>query len=78
MHTFLSRSPAVQNIAQFTVHALSGKAPRITPEVATAWLFVCRQLYNIAEGLHVLLPFSIHTHIANSLNKVWYISYSND
>ena len=62
--------PAVQSIAQFTVHALSGKSPLVSHEVATAWLFVCRQLYNTAEGLHVLLPYSIHMHIANCLNKV--------
>ena len=65
------RSPAVESIAQFTVHTLSEKAPPlVSHEVATAWLLVCRQLYNTAEGLNVLLPYSIHTHIANCLNKV--------
>ena len=60
----------MHTIAEFVVHSLSSESPPVSTQVTTAWLFVCRQLYNTGEGLMVLEPYRLHMHIANVWKRV--------
>ena len=64
------RSAPVHTIVEFVVHSLSSKGPHISPQVTSAWLFVCRQLYNTGEGLMCLEPYHLHMHIASAWKTV--------
>ena len=63
--SFSDSLAAVHTIAQFVVHHL--KLDSVPSRVVYSWLFVCRQSYNTAEGLLVLMSYSLHQHIARAL-----------
>lgn len=68
---FLSSKLSVMEvIVGFTILALSSVTTPgqiVSPPVASAWLFVCRQLYKTGEGLLVLEHSDLHMHVA----KAW-------
>ncbi|XP_065832871.1 protein broad-minded-like isoform X2 [Oscarella lobularis] len=63
-----SSSSPVHILAQFVRRALEGSLPSSSlhppsENVIGSYVFVCRQLYNTCEGLHVLYPYQLHTAI---------------
>ena len=46
----------------------------VSPPVASAWLFVCRQLYKTGEGLLVLEPSQLHIHVAKTWKTVSFLT----
>uniref|UniRef100_A0A671QM44 Protein broad-minded n=1 Tax=Sinocyclocheilus anshuiensis TaxID=1608454 RepID=A0A671QM44_9TELE len=63
---------AAHVVVQFTQRLLAKELHvfselEIPPAVSGAFVFVCRQMYNTCEGLHVLRPYSLHECIA----KAW-------
>ena len=63
-----SRLAPIHTIAQFTKKALEGKIdPQPSARVISAFLFVCRQLYNTSEGLMILSGFFLSECINNVL-----------
>jgi hypothetical protein len=60
-------------IIRFTTLALSSVSSPVqvvSPPVASAWLFVCRQLYKTGEGLLVMEGSDLHLHVAKAWNTV--------
>ena len=43
--------------------------------MATAWLFVCRQLYKSGDGLLVLEGSGLHKHVAKAWKNVSVIAF---
>ncbi|XP_030054422.1 protein broad-minded isoform X2 [Microcaecilia unicolor] len=66
-------------IAQFTKKLLSEdiavlSESEMLPVLKGAFIFVCRQMYNTCEGLHVLIPYGLHESIAESWKKTSLLS----
>eukprot|EP00118_Oscarella_pearsei_P019053 m.199524 g.199524 ORF g.199524 m.199524 type:complete len:1322 (+) comp39573_c1_seq7:174-4139(+) len=64
-----SNSAPVHILAQFVLRALEGSLPSSvshppSESVIAAYVFVCRQLYNTCEGLLILYPYQLHSHVA--------------
>ena len=63
-------SPVAHIVAQFVVDSFGQTRSHSMPSrVVCACLFVCRQLYNTAEGIIVLRPYSLHRHISTTLTR---------
>ena len=63
----------VDTIVGFTILALSSISSAVqvvSPPVASAWLFVVRQLYKTGEGLSVLEFSDLHQHVARAWKTV--------
>nr|XP_033794937.1 protein broad-minded isoform X2 [Geotrypetes seraphini] len=54
------------------IAVLSGS--EMLPVLKGAFIFVCRQMYNTCEGLHVLIPYGLHESIAESWKKTSLLS----
>uniref|UniRef100_H2ZAY6 Protein broad-minded n=1 Tax=Ciona savignyi TaxID=51511 RepID=H2ZAY6_CIOSA len=80
-----SRSAAAHIIAEFAQKSLNGNLPtspsRSTGaapsyQVTGAFVFVCRQMYNVCEGLLLLLEYQLHQSIADAWKQTKGISYN--
>nr|XP_014349915.1 PREDICTED: protein broad-minded isoform X2 [Latimeria chalumnae] len=65
---------AAHIIAQFTKKLLDEEIPALSesetfPSLKGTFLFVCRQMYNTCEGLHVLISYGLHESIAEAWKK---------
>lgn len=74
-HLSLYRILAAHVIVQFTLRLLHKELPSLSESDASstlcgAFIFVCRQIYNTFEGLHVLQPYSLHKALAAAWKKV--------
>eukprot|EP00794_Sanderia_malayensis_P005435 gene5435-6114_t len=64
-----SRLAPIHTIALFTKKSLSGKLdPQPSQDVISAYLFVCRQLYNTCEGLMTLNSYGLSICIKTALD----------
>ena len=65
--------PVMKVIIRFTTLALSAVSSPVqvvSPPVASAWLFVCRQLYKTGEGLLAMEESELHLHVARAWKTV--------
>ncbi len=68
-----SKLSVMEVIVRFTILALTSVTTPgqiVSPPVASAWLFVCRQLYKTGEGLLVLEHSDLHMHVARAWKSV--------
>lgn len=58
------------SLAHVSSPGTAAAVPVVSPPVASAWLFVCRQLYKTGEGLLALEHSQLHLHVANTWRSV--------
>ncbi|XP_050398519.1 protein broad-minded isoform X2 [Patella vulgata] len=62
--------PPIHYICEFTKKCLRKELPAgisvPSRTVIGVYLYICRQLYITCDGLHILLPYNLHTYIADA------------